>query len=182
MPQSIHTVWYVAYGSNLFRPRLQRYLDRVAGGDGPLDVRPTTLEHRLFFAHESGSWTGGSAFVDPAPGGPTTRARAWLLTTEQFAGVLAQENGRRHLGLDRTVFELPVGGRRQVDERRYGLVLGCPSPDARPALTFTTPASPLPEPNPPSERYVATIVAGLVDGHGLNQTAARAYVTERVGR
>lgn len=175
------TVWYVAYGSNLCRSRLQRYLDRLPGGT-PLDDRAATVPHRLFFAHDARTWGGGgSAFLDPAPSAHATRARAWRLTRAQFLGVLAQENGRDDLDLDHEaadrLFGLHPGDTAVAAPGRYGLVLGCDSPDHRPALTFTTAARPLPHENAPSERYVATIVDGLVDAHGLTEAEARAYLS-----
>lgn len=178
-------VWYVAYGSNLDRSRLQRYLDRSPDPTPPTDRRPLELPHRLFFAHESRVWTGGSAFVDPTHDpAAATLATAWLVTRTQFRWILAHENGRLEPHADDVRVEsgggLGAGERHAIDDRRYGLVLGCASPDHRPALTFTTPADPLPAPNTPSVRYVDTIVAGLVDGHGLDPTSARAYLAARI--
>lgn len=174
-------VWYVAYGSNLNRTRLQRYLDRSPDPTPPTVWRPVTLPHRLFFAHESRVWGGGSAFLDPGHDPVTTTlATAWLLPLAQFLSVLAQENGRTRHPVDIDPTTMVPGQRLVVDDRRYGLVLGCESPDHRPAVTFTTPADPLPPANPPSEAYVETIVTGLVDGHSLHEHQARAYLTGRI--
>ena len=57
-------VWYVAYGSNLSRARLQEYLDRGPDPSPPRDDRPLTIGHPLFFAGRSKVWTGGRAYVD----------------------------------------------------------------------------------------------------------------------
>lgn len=174
-------LWYVAYGSNLSAVRLQRYLDAAPDPSPPLTSRPVVLPHRLFFAYESRRWTGGSAFVDPRRDpGAGTRATAWLLTRTQFRWVLAHENGRTEPHDAGAADVLGPGERRHVDDRRYGLVLGCDSPDDHPALTFTTPATPLPEPTRPSAAYVDTIVSGLVDGHDLDDAGARAYLAERI--
>lgn len=175
-------IWYVAYGSNLWGDRLQRYLDLVSPVARPMESRAMRLDHRLFFAHESQRWGGGTAFVDPTPDpGARTRATAWRLRPDQFLGVLAGENGRTsvELGLD----DLPTrtGTSRRVLDARYGLVLTVPSPDDRPAWTVTTPEVPLPSPTRPVRAYVDAIVTGLVAGHGLSDDAARGYLGERGG-
>ena len=113
--------------------------------------------------------------------GAGTLATAWLVPFSQFLGIWAAENGARALDLELDLGELVPGAARLAHPSgRYGLVLGCPSPDDRPALTFTTPDRPLPDPTPPSDDYVATIVAGLVEGHGLTEPEARAYLRSRV--
>lgn len=170
-------VWYVAYGSNLSRRRLQRYLDRCAPVAPPLDAVATDVPHRLFFAHESRFWAGGgTAFVDPARDpAAATLAAGWLLRTDQFLGVLAGENARRSIDVDPASLPRP-GESLQVDPARYGLVVGCESPDGRPAYTITTPEVPLPPPTVPVAAYVDTIVEGLVELHGLTRADASAYL------
>lgn len=173
-------LWYVAYGSNLSLARLQRYLSRCSPLGDPLDRRPVRLPHRLFFAHESRLWTGGSAFVDPEPDPSAgTLATAWLLRFDQFLGVLAGENACERVAEAVEPRAIAPAETVRVDAGRYGLVVGCESPDARPALTFTTSEQPLPEPTVPSRRYVDTIVSGLVDGHGLTEGEARDYLAAR---
>lgn len=174
------TLWYVAYGSNLSPVRLQRYLARCAPVGEPLDRCPTTLPHRLFFAHESRLWTGGTAFIDPRRDPDAgTLAMAWLLRRDQFLGVLARENGCEELAEVVDHDDLEPGETVLVDRGRYGLVVGCDSPDDRPALTFTTSEEPRPAPTQPAAAYVDTIVSGLVTGHGLTEVDARAYVAAR---
>ena len=175
-------VWYVAYGSNLSADRLRRYLARCDPSSDPLDRRPMVLDHRLFFADHSTRWGGGCAFVDPeADVGAGTLATAWLVPVTQFLGIWAAENGvaERDVAFDPAPLS-PGEARLAHPSGRYGLVLGCPSPDRRSALTFTTPERPLPDATPPSDDYVATIVAGLIEGHGLSEAAARTYVAARM--
>lgn len=80
-------LWYVAYGSNLFRERFRCYLSggRPAGGarhyPGCRDPRPAraelsvTVPGGIYFALTSQTWGGGMAFYDPALPG---RAAAYL--------------------------------------------------------------------------------------------------------
>lgn len=170
-------VWYVAYGSNLSSGRLQRYLDRCDDSSGPRAARPCTVPHRLFFAHESSTWTGGTAFVDPSlDDTAATLTVAWLLGAAQFLQVFASENVAP--AVDVTIGDLPTiaGEALSVVPKRYGLVIGVESPDGRPAFTFTTGEMPLPSPTRPAPDYVDTIVSGLIDHHGHSETTARAYL------
>lgn len=174
------TLWYVAYGSNLSPTRLQRYLVRCTPVGEPLDRRPVVLPHRLFFAHESRVWTGGTAFIEACRDADAgTLAMAWLLRRDQFLGVLARENGCEELAEVVDHDDLGPGETVRVDRGRYGLVVGCDSPDHRQALTFTTSESSPPAPTRPAPAYVDTIVSGLMAGHGLTEAAARAYLAAR---
>ena len=99
------SLWYVAYGSNLFRAMFACYLSggRPAGGarhyTGCRDPRPArtelpvTLPGGVYFALTSRVWGGGMAFYDPALPGRAA-ARAYLLTRSQFCDVVSQEMRR----------------------------------------------------------------------------------------
>ncbi len=165
----------MAYGSNQSAGRLQRYLDRSPSPAPPVRSLAVSLPHRLFFAHESRVWTGGTAFVDPVRGPHRTPCRAWLLRRDQFDSLVAQENHLPSVDLP-PALDLAAGETRVVADRRYGLLLGCDPIEGHPALTFTTPEQPLPPATRPAPAYVATIVEGLVDGHGLSEAAARALL------
>lgn len=98
-------IWYVAYGSNLATTRFRCYLSggRPTGGSreyvgcrDPSD--PTRIEGMkvpggLAFAGVSRVWHGGMAFYDRAAPGVVAGC-AYLVTTEQFADVAAQEMRR----------------------------------------------------------------------------------------
>lgn len=178
---AVDDLWYVAYGSNLSAARFHRYLDECADPTGPRDARPGVIPHRLFFAHESSTWTGGTAFVDPAPTDARTRTVSWLITGEQFLHVLARENGRA--SLPATMADLPtaVGRTTALLPSRYGLVIALESPDDRPAYTFTTGEDPLPAATRPAPDYADTIVTGLVERHGLTDGEARSYLAAHGG-
>lgn len=180
-------VWYASYGSNLSFVRFSAYLQGgVAPGSTrvhvgardpspPLAVAPHVLAHRRFYAGVSRTWGGGGvAFVDPEPSATAaTPARRYLVTVEQFHDVLAQESGRP-VGAEIDLGPLEPGTTRILGPGAYDRLLVTGLVDDVPVVTFTTPADPATlDPNPPSEAYLATIVAGLVEAHGFDEDTAR---------
>lgn len=152
-------LWYVAYGSNLFRERFACYLSggRPRGGarhhTGCRDPRPARAEQSItvpggiYFAHTSLTWGGGMAFYDPdLPG--RAAARAYLLTRRQFCDVLSQEM-RRDTGTDHDLSEAVAHGRQRIGPGRYETVLKVGERAGRPMLTFTSPRPPRPTRRPP---------------------------------
>ena len=173
------SVWYVAYGSNLWSTRLQRYLDQCPPAAAPLGRCAMVLPNRLFFAGFSTQWGGGRAFIDPEPtSGTRTHVTAWLVRVDQFEGIFQRENALSEV-VPFPEASLAPGETTVASAGRYGLVLACPSPDDRPALTFTTPDRPLPAETPPSVSYRETIVRGLIEGHGLDESEAHGYLDQR---
>ncbi len=168
--------WYVSYGSNLSSARFGRYLEGCRDPSPPWRWAAVEVPHRLLFARESSRWGGGGvAFLDPAPtAGARTLARAWLLTWEQFADVLAQECG------------LPVGSvevpalEAVCVVARPGHWYGCIVPLGRhqgwPMVTFTDEAAAGLGLSPPGPAYRAVIADGLAEAHGLSPEAAAAYI------
>ena len=170
-------VWYVAYGSNLARHRLQADLDRGPDATPPRANRPVTVGHRLYFAGESLVWGGGRAYLDHEAGTPAaTLGRAWLLTRAQWDDLHAQESGRdRSVGLDPA--DVAEGEIRSVGPGRYDVVLGYGHHDAVPVVTFTGP-EPL-DParcTAPAADYLRTIATGLGEAHALSPAAVAAYL------
>ncbi len=170
-------VWYVGYGSNLSSSRFGRYVARCRDTAPPRRWEAVEVPHRLLFARESSTWGGGGvAFLDPAPTpGARTRGRAWLVTLDQFADVLAQECG------------LPVGS-VEVPALDGGLVVahpdhwyGCVVPlgplDGWPMVTFTDEGAAGLVAGAPGPAYRAVIAEGLAEAHGLSPADAEAYIT-----
>ena len=146
-------VWYVAYGSNLLRERFLAYVEGrtfrgkkhrgCADRTPPREEFAMTLPYRRYFAHRSTLWGGGVAFLDVFSPGRTV-GRAYLLTTGQFADVLAQENGWP----DRTA--KPKGW--------YRMTLGLGDLDGVPMRTITSmDRGPV---HAPSEAYLDVIRRG----------------------
>lgn len=179
-------LWYAAYGSNLARDRFLAYLagGRPAGASRtypgardprpPTDDRPLQLSGRIFFAWQSPTWGGGIAFYDAEPEG-TVYARAYRITQAQFSDLAAQEM-RRDPGTDLDLSRVLAERRHSYGPGRYETLHLVGELDGRPVLTFTAPPDHVLPTNPPAPAYVATIVRGLVECHGLTEDQARAYV------
>ncbi len=189
-------VWYACYGSNLCRDRFMIYL---AGGQAPgstrvypgtrdqtppTDDRPFTIPRELYFAQASPTWNGGGvAFVTEEPvDGAVTYARLYRITSKQFAGVFAEENGGRpNAGIDwGAVLANPATP--VLRERWYGTILNLGEVDSDPVLTFTwdAPRTSIPY-NIPAPAYLQRIASGLSICHGLPHKAIVDYLAARPG-
>lgn len=176
-------VWYVSYGSNLSSARLRCYLAGGAppGGrwqaPGARDATPPRADRRLdldralWFGGPSHTWDGAPAYLDRERAG-TTIARAWLVTREQFADVVAQENQREPGSLD-VPDRLLVDGGVLLPGERYGRLVGLDPVDGVPAATFTYVERP--PARPPTPAYLAMLAQGLAE-LGLATEEADAYL------
>lgn len=194
-------VWYAAYGSNMSHARFLTYLRGgrppgagrpMRGARDPADPvaeAPCALRHRLRFGGESKVWGGGVAFIDAdadadADGAGLgdrrhhTLGRRYLITTEQFVDVLAQESGRP-VGDDVDLGPVLAGSDGVVGTGRYDHVIPLGQQGGHPVLTFTRPAHAWLAPNPPSTAYAATIVRGITEAHDLTVDEAHEYVRRR---
>ncbi|MBT2211528.1 MULTISPECIES: histone deacetylase [Actinomadura] len=185
-------VWYVAYGSNLFRERFRCYLSggRPSGGarhyPGCRDPRPAraaapvTLPGGIYFASTSPTWGGGMAFYDPGLPGRAA-ARAYLLSRRQFCDVVSQEMWR-DTGVDVDLTEAVRTGRQRLGPGRYETVLRVGERAGHPMLTFTAPAPHGPaELNAPAAAYLGMLGNGLREAHGWTAARAASYLCGRPG-
>ena len=184
-------VWYASYGSNLSSRRFGCYL---AGGrppgssrhyGGARDHSPARrdvaleLPHLLYFAGDSLVWGGAPAFLDTEPtSSHLALARAYLITFEQFADVVAQENGRS-VGSPLSVshHELVPGVSTATGPGRYENLLCTGQHDGIPVVTFTAPW-PMAEttPSAPSAAYLAMLIEGLRESHRLTDEQLVSYL------
>jgi hypothetical protein len=190
-------VWYVSYGSNLNRARFLAYLQGglVAGNDvvhrgcadttPPLDDVALELPHALYFAGWSARVWGGTsaAFTTLAPQSASTLARAYLVTRQQFIGVVQQENGNRAEVED---FDVKLEAARQHGHARmlatggYSELIRCGERDGHPMLSFTASENRR-DFRRPSAAYLHVIGTGLKECHGLRSSEVAAYLGERPG-
>jgi hypothetical protein len=185
-------VWYVAYGSNLYRERFSCYLagGRPEGGArtyaGCRDASPARAEHPvmlpggIYFAHRSPTWGGGIAFYDPELPGRAA-ARAYLLTRQQFGDVLVQEM-HREVGEDLDLTPALTGGLQTLGPGRYETVIKVGEHEGRPMLTFTSPHGAGPaDLNAPTASYLTMLGHGLRESHGWTAARAASYLGARPG-
>lgn len=169
--------WYAAYGSNLSRARFDIYL-RGGTPDGathhypgcrdlsaPLEDRPGEIEMQLAFGGTSKTWGGGVAFVRPSG---VAKARLYLVTREQFADVIAQENWLEPGSVDIDDDTTTIG------ESMYGSVPALGFLDGHPIRTITQDADT--HLAPPSPAYVAYIAEGLRESHGMTPDEIDRYL------
>jgi len=183
-------VWYVGYGSNLCAERFACYL---AGGRprgaarwyaGCRDRTPARdtaavwLPGGIYFAGRSLVWGGGIAFYDAALPGRVA-GRAYLITTQQFGDVAAQEMHREPGGATLDLTTVLETGRDELGRGRYETLLYAGERDGYPLLTFTAPWSAADVVRrAPAPAYLAMLVAGLGEAHGWNSEQAHAYLAD----
>lgn len=169
-------LWYASYGSNLSRDRFDCYIEggRPVGAArsyvGARDSSPPTgvvslrIPGEVFFGWHSPTWDGGVAFLDlEAPG--TALARAYRLTEEQLADVVAQEM-HRDPGEVVDVAHLVDHGVLVLGDGRYESLHVVAEVDGEPVVTFTCPEHvDRPAANAPSAPYLRMIAAGLREAH-----------------
>jgi hypothetical protein len=188
IPATHDLVWYVAYGSNLSRERFRAYLEggrpvgsrrHYPGGrdaSQPRESRVLRLAGRLGFAGTSAVWGGGLAFLDPDGDGEVV-ARAYLVTFGQFSDVVAQE-AHRDGGRD---LERGPDGRLGALSRVYDTILELEPRTGVPVMTMTGRPGATRPPVAPAAAYLATILAGLADGCGLDAEARVGYLLRARG-
>lgn len=188
-------VWYVAYGSNLGADRFRCYLvgGRPDGGvrtyagcrdpSGPTGTFSLELPGALLFADESGVWGGGMAFFDPEGTG-SVACRAHLLTTEQFADVVAQEmrlepGGEFAQALATVLPE--VRELHRMGPGRYETVVRLDTRDGVPLFTVTNGDIRGLVLAPPSPPYLRSIAVGLREAHGWDDARIASYLAAAPG-
>jgi hypothetical protein len=182
-------IWYAAYGSNLSRERFDVYLNGgtptgaahtypgCRDSTAPLDDVTDEIPAELAFGGTSQTWGGGVAFLVGSDSA-SAKARLYLLTIEQVADVIAQENWLDpgsleidDLMLDRTT-TLP-------GSHMYGTVVVLHRREGVPVLALSQdPGTP---PNAPSAAYLRHIAVGLRAAHGMSDDEIVAYLCTKRG-
>jgi hypothetical protein len=191
----VERVWYVAYGSNLALERFRCYLagGRPLGGArdyagcrdprDPAQIVSLEVPGGLVFAGESRVWTGGMAFFDAEAAGQVA-CRAYLVTTEQFADVVAQEMRRPPGGeFARALSEAAsrVETVHAMGTGRYETITRVAVRNGVPMLTMTHGDASTLDPAAPSAAYLAWIAAGLRESHGWDGDQIAGYLAAAPG-
>ena len=180
-------VWYAAYGSNLSRARFDCYLrggcpagaSHVYPGcrddTPPADEVADEVDTTLAFGGTSVTWGGGVAFV--RDGGGRARARLYLLTLDQFADVVAQENW---LEPGTVLIQPGVAMPLVLDgEHVYRVVVPLGERGGVPVLTVSQPADT--RPTVPSASYLRHIADGLREAHAMRTAEIVEYLSSAPG-
>lgn len=184
--------WYVCYGSNMCADRLGCYL---AGGTpagtrhaysgcrdrrAPLRATGYELAGGVYFATESAVWGGGRAFYDPELPG-SVAARAYLITSGQFADIAAQEMGRAP-GEDLDLAAVLAQRRVELGPGRYETLLHIGDLAGHPLLTVTAPwrAAEVSW-TAPSAPYLRVLMAGLRETYGWDSPRIVDYLARLPG-
>ncbi|MYV98187.1 histone deacetylase [Streptomyces sp. SID3343] len=146
----------------------------------PRRTAPVRLPGRMYFALESLVWTGGLALYDPLDPGETL-ARAYLLTTDQFTDVAAQEM-HRPPGAAVSLTAAIEHGTATLGPGRYETLISPGRLDGHPLLTFTAPwRSETTVWTAPSAPYLRHLAQGLIETHAHTPTQAATYLATRPG-
>ncbi|MGY0694846.1 hypothetical protein ACW2QC_19030 [Virgibacillus sp. FSP13] len=167
-------VWYVSYGSNICEDRFLCYIfgDTPNGSStkewgctdktAPKRSAKAELPYPLYFAKERSKWgDGGVAFIGDIPvEKERTLARKYLITSEQFSEVVAQENNQPGLQVD--LQQVIRMGKQMVTDGWYGSIVYLGEEDGFPMFTFTA-NTPMDHTivNKPSAAYLSMIARGL---------------------
>lgn len=180
-------LWYVAYGSNLSRRRFDVYLHGGTpdGGarhhpgardpSGPRADVALVIPGGIRFVDTSSVWGGGMAIYDAHAEGRVA-ARGYLITSEQFVDVLAQEMHGAP-GLDVDLALVHETGWHSIGPGRYQTVALLGLRDEHPMLTFTAADVDDHPVNPPSEGYLRTMASGLREAHGWTASQIGRYLS-----
>jgi hypothetical protein len=187
----VQHIWYVAYGSNLSRERFCKYLEggQPEGSErnypgcrdtsDAVDSFGLLIAGGVYFAGQSSGWRAGMAFYDARATGEVA-ARAYLITTEQFVDVLAQET-RRPPGMTLDLEPLFQGDSYSTGVGGYPLLVRVGERGGLPLVTFTrarTTASLLVAPSAP---YLAAMAIGLHEAHGWSEVQINRYLSALPG-
>jgi hypothetical protein len=183
----VQRIWYVAYGSNLSRERFCYYL-RGGQPDGiereypgcadtsyEIDSFGLMITGGVYFAGHSSVWRAGMAFYDPDATGEVA-ARAYLITTEQFVDVLAQET-RRSPGMTLDLAPVFRGERYSNGVGGYSVLVRVGERKGLPLVAFTRERSTAPPFMAPSESYLAAMAVGLRQAHGWSDVQIDRYLS-----
>ncbi|MBT2655695.1 hypothetical protein J7E81_10685 [Bacillus sp. ISL-18] len=172
-------VWYASYGSNM---NTDRFLCYIKGGkpEGsskvetgckdpslPIDSSTFTMNFPLYFAKEAAKWESkGVAFIGLTPEpNVETYSKKYLITLEQFKGIVSQENNG--LEIDLNLDEVRKDRSKIFRGNAwYGNILYLGEEKGHPIFTFTAPWDINDvEWKKPSHPYLKTIIKGLKEDY-----------------
>ena len=184
-------LWYVAYGTNLSWRRFRHYL---VGGrpEGSTREYPGCRDHAdptgdaavalpggVYFTGHSSVWGGGMAVYDAGAAG-NVAGRAYLLTEEQFADVVAQET-RRPAEARPDFAALHSTGRHSLGPARYQTIIQVGRRGGVPMVTFTAADHRPRSLSAPTERYLRVMATGLRESRNWSVRRIGSYLASLAG-
>jgi hypothetical protein len=140
------------------------------------------MPYPLYFAGTSKVWGGSPAFIDASTRPGRTFGRGYLITWAQFEDVVAQENARSSGPIAIGDEELEGGFARQIGPGHYELMVCTGRLEGVPIVTFTSPRAVADaEIGAPAPAYLAMLIGGLREAHGLSDEALVDYLGSTPG-
>jgi hypothetical protein len=133
----------------------------------------------LYFAGHSSVWRAGMAFYDANVAGEVA-ARAYLITTEQFVDILAQET-RQSPGMTLDLGPVFRGERYSNGVGGYPILVRVGERQGLPLVTFTRDRRNVSTLAAPSVLYLAAMATGLREAHGWSRTQIDRYLSALPG-
>lgn len=163
-------VWYVGYGSNLFRKRFLCYIEggqfELGGSNSrgckdktlPMKDKHIHIPYALYFAKNARTWDNqGVAFISTERDeSKQTYGRMWKVTENQFSEICEQEGEWYNVEVD-------------LGQDEYGI----------PIRTITNGVQLMP--NKPSDKYLRTMILGLRETFRLDNESILRYLMEKRG-
>lgn len=190
-------VWYASYGSNISTERFLCYIHggRANGAQtseegcrdktNPIKYKNIEIFKKQYFAKSAYRWQDkGVAFVDSKTSSEITYGRMYLITDEQFADVVKQEN-RMKTGEN---LDLKLQEARHLDhlviinDSWYGRLLFLGENDGYPIYTFTNIIDVEDEVlTHPSKEYLQMIGSGLYENYHFTKKELSNYFMQKCG-
>jgi succinyl-diaminopimelate desuccinylase len=190
-------VWYATYGSGIWK---NHFMHSITGEHSPEDLRDyvgckdktppkkevfVSLPHQFYFAGDCPQHNkyggGGCIFIDPKSDSvANTVSRAYLISTEQFAEIVAQENFHKGT-LDLPFAEAAHKGHATIPscEGEYNELVYCGEREGYPIFSIT--ASHKDELAAPSPAYISMLCKGLSESKNIDQQEAIDYLLNAPG-
>ncbi len=155
--------------------------------DRSLPVRDEAIEipNGLYFGGVTPVWGGSPAFITVEPGQKPTKARAYLITVEQFWQIVQDENHLSHPVKAHDLSDIHEKGSVALNDVQseislYKRVVYCGERDGYPMLSFTS-VEQHTETSPPTPIYLQTMAIGLVQCHHMSLDETVAYLADIPG-
>jgi hypothetical protein len=135
-------VWYAAYGSNLYKKRFLRYISKCNNKTPPLEGKPFSIPHKMYFAKHSSRWKdGGVAFIESrnSINEDNVLGKIYLIRRDQFIEIFHQENSKKTYDIFQINFERAIHDNQIIVPGTgwYRRIIYLGNDSGHPIFTFT---------------------------------------------